>query len=85
MSSGIIKLITPICVNNIKLTVALMRRFFYSHSGIICNIRFEFDNFDKCVRHFHLFSNNKILLNLMVAIIVKVVKVSKCQTACSTL
>ena len=40
-----------------------MRRFFYSHSGIIWNIRFEFDNFDKCVRHFHFFSNNKILLN----------------------
>ena len=60
-----------------------MRRFFYPHSGIIWNIRFEFDNFDnfdKCVRHFHFFSNNKILLNLMVAIIVKVVKVSKCQS-----
>ena len=74
-----------------------MRRVFYSHSGIIWNIRFEFDNFDnfdKCVRHFHFFSNNKILLNFLVAIIVKVVKVvkvvklsklSKCQTACSTL
>ena len=60
-----------------------MRRFFYSHSGIIWNIRFEFDNFDKCVRHFHFFSNNKILLNFLVAIIVKVVKVvkvSKCQS-----
>ena len=46
-------------------------------------IRFEFDNFDnfdKCVRHFHFFSNNKILLNFLVAIIVKVVKVSKCQS-----
>ena len=40
----------------------------------------NFDNFDKCVRHFHFFANNKILLNFLVAIIVKVVKVSKCQS-----
>ena len=56
-----------------------MRRFFYSHSGIIWNIRFEFDNFDnfdKCVRHFHYCQSCQSCQS---------VKVSKCQTACSTL
>ena len=73
-----------------------MRRFFLFSFWHYKEIRFEFDNFDnfdKCVRHFHFFSNNKILLNFLVAVIVKVVKVSKCQsvkvskcqTACSTL
>ena len=57
-----------------------MRRFFLFSFWHYKEIRFEFDNFDKCVRHFHFFSNNKILLNLMVAVIVKVVKVSKCQS-----
>ena len=93
MSSGIIQLMITIFVNNIKLPVAEMRRFFYSHSGIIWKSDLSLTTLTTLTNASDTFISSPIqdsvefpgCYNCQSCQSCQSVKVSKCQTACSTL